>query len=211
MENHDGTTVKNNWLFRHGHRGRPNRISSSTYNSWLSMKSRCSDTSNPNYGGKGILVCKEWENSFDTFLNDMGPRPVGKTIDRIDPDLGYFKENCRWATPIEQAENRITTKFIEIFGEKLTASEICRRYGMPETTIRRRISQGYSGGDLISKSNKNKGKAGRRKLSDCDFDEIFLMREGGKTQSSIAKLFGASQSVVSEILNKKLRKSNDNN
>jgi len=76
-----------------------------TYTTWKSMRLRCN---NPNasqykwYGAKGITVCKDWDN-YLVFLADMGERPAGKTLDRIDPLKGYCKENCRWATPAEQA------------------------------------------------------------------------------------------------------------
>lgn len=80
---------------------------SKTYKTWKEMRNRCN---NPNavqykwYGGKGIRVCKEWDD-YMVFLSDMGNRPEGKTIDRLDNSLGYSRSNCRWATPKEQAEN----------------------------------------------------------------------------------------------------------
>lgn len=79
-----------------------------TYGSWASMRQRCMDPSAMSYsyyGGRGITVCERW-NSYANFLADMKERPVGTSIDRLDNDLGYFKENCRWATPKEQAANR---------------------------------------------------------------------------------------------------------
>lgn len=72
------------------------------------MKARCLNQNHvaySRYGGRGIIVCNRWL-EYNNFLEDMGERPLGKTIDRIDRDKGYCKENCRWATEKEQSENR---------------------------------------------------------------------------------------------------------
>lgn len=80
-----------------------------TYRSWSHMKERCY---NPNalnfdkYGGRGITVCQAWRDSFLAFLADMGSRPRGRSLDRIDPNGNYEPSNCRWATYTEQSYNQ---------------------------------------------------------------------------------------------------------
>lgn len=91
----------------HGHHvgGRPSR----TYHSWLAMKKRCHYPAHPAfpiYGGRGVTVCSRWRDSFEHFLADMGERPDGRTLDRIDPYGNYEPGNCRWATPVEQRANQ---------------------------------------------------------------------------------------------------------
>lgn len=77
-----------------------------TYKSWKNMRQRCRNKANRWYGKRGITVCDEWENSFRAFYRDMGEKPEGLTLDRIDNDKGYCKENCRWASPSVQSTNK---------------------------------------------------------------------------------------------------------
>jgi hypothetical protein len=80
-----------------------------TWLSWQAMQQRCHNPNAGNYhkyGARGITVCDEWRESFEAFLSDMGPRPLGTTLDRRKNHLGYFKDNCRWATAVEQNRNR---------------------------------------------------------------------------------------------------------
>jgi hypothetical protein len=79
-----------------------------TYNSWQAMKKRCFDPKTNGYrywGGRGITICERWM-QFENFLADMGERPEGTTLDRVDVNGNYESSNCRWATPIEQRANR---------------------------------------------------------------------------------------------------------
>lgn len=91
----------------HGHNR--NNKPSPTYNTWRAMKERCRLPSHPqykNYGGRGVSVCERWAVNFRAFLADMGERPAGCTLDRVNPDGNYEPSNCRWATPAEQTRNR---------------------------------------------------------------------------------------------------------
>lgn len=112
--------------------------------SWLAAKGRCFNPLNPafaDYGGRGITMCAEWRDSFQAFLRDMGPCPVGYEIDRIDNDKGYEPGNCRWATPVQQSNNRRSNHVIEAFGKRLSLAEWARSTGLGYDLIKQRINK----------------------------------------------------------------------
>jgi len=111
------------------------------------MIQRCTNpkyTRFSDYGGAGITVAKEWLKSFEAFFADMGERPVGKSLDRIDGKLGYFKGNCRWATPREQSQNMSRNHLLTFRGETKCVVEWSRTVGLSPNTITGRLQRSWS-------------------------------------------------------------------
>lgn len=122
-----------------------------TYRSWKSMWDRCRNPANvkfQNYGGRGIDVCDEWKD-FSRFFGDMGDRPDGATLDRVNSDLGYCAENCRWSTVLQQANNSRTNRIVTANGESHTVTEWARITGLAESAIRYRLRAGWSEEDAV--------------------------------------------------------------
>ena len=121
---------------------------SSEYYTWQAMKRRCLDPNNKCfhlYGGRGIAVCDRWMNSFSNFLLDMGPRPFkGAHIDRVDSEKGYSLENCRWATPQQNARNKRNTLKVCYNGVVESVCELADRVGLNPDAVRRRLRRGWS-------------------------------------------------------------------
>lgn len=120
-----------------------NRKSTSEYSAWMSLKSRCLNPNSPNYkdyGGRGITVCDRWLNSFENFLEDMGKRPAKNySINRINNDLGYSPENCRWDTSTNQASNTRINRYIELYGIRKSLAEWSRRTSISTYILTRRL------------------------------------------------------------------------
>jgi hypothetical protein len=117
------------------------------WRSWYSAKRRCHTPSSqdfPRYGAKGVEVCAEWRHSFETFYRDMGPRPPGTSLDRYpDPHGHYTKENCRWATPRQQANNRRNSLVVMLDGQTMTLKEAARARGASYHLARERMHRGW--------------------------------------------------------------------
>lgn len=113
------------------------------YSSWVSMKRRCLDENDASYdlyGGRGIGVCDEWLN-FEAFYRDMGERPEGTTLERIDVDGDYCKDNCKWASSFEQSRNRRSNRFITAFGETLCFADAATKYGLSKGCLEARLKK----------------------------------------------------------------------
>lgn len=129
----------------HGHTARTLKNGQSTeYRSWAGIIERCC---NPDarayrfYGGRGIMVSDEWRHDFGQFYADMGPKPSkDHSLDRIDNNGPYAKNNCRWATRREQASNRRNTRLITYLGETRSMAEWARRSGVPYGRLQDRLN-----------------------------------------------------------------------
>jgi len=123
------------------------------YSIWSSMMNRCENPKSKdfsNYGGRGIKVCARWKN-VRLFIEDMHPRPDGMSIDRIDNDLGYTAQNCRWANKSTQMINRRITSRLSC-GESV--SEIAKKMGVDSRTIYMRKYRGWTDDEIINGKSK---------------------------------------------------------
>lgn len=115
------------FLFRHWKHGLSN---SPTYNSWKNMIQRCNNpnaANYQNYGGRGITVCSEWTD-FSRFLEDMGEKPKGCSIERKNNSAGYCPENCVWASKKDQANNRRGNIRIDLNGVRYTVAQFAEKF-----------------------------------------------------------------------------------
>jgi len=123
------------------------------YQKWGKMKNRCSCPNNPSYkhyGGKGICVCERWQ-TFENFYDDMFDSYVeGLSIERIDNNLGYCKENCKWIPFCEQPRNTSQNIIIELNGIQYILADLSRKYNIPYSALRTRLLRGWTVEDAIS-------------------------------------------------------------
>jgi hypothetical protein len=122
------------------------------YSIWLGMRARCKDKNLKyycNYGGRGIKVCERWQ-VFANFVEDMGPRPEGYSLDRINNDGNYEPNNCRWADKKQQSRNTRRTNKVVIDGKQYLIIDLADRAGMKADTILNRIKKGLPFEEIIS-------------------------------------------------------------
>lgn len=125
------------------------------YNVWHAMLNRCYREGNDSYayyGGRGIGVCESWRESFENFINDMGPRPEGMSIDRKDSNKDYGPDNCRWADWDTQCNNRRSNHFIEYNGVSLTNAQWSKVLNINYDCINTRLNRHSSPEQALSKN-----------------------------------------------------------
>lgn len=116
--------------------------SSPTYRSWSNMIQRCTNVNCPNYhnyGARGISICAPWRH-FENFLKDMGMKPTGFSIERLNNNKGYEPSNCIWASPKEQANNRRTNVIIRVNGHKYTVMQFAEKFDIDSAKLYRKLS-----------------------------------------------------------------------
>lgn len=125
----------------HGHSRGGNE--SPEYRTWQNMLTRTQNPNNksfPDYGGRGIQVCDRWKDSFENFLADMGKRPKNTSLDRKENNLGYSKENCRWATRKEQSNNKRSNVSFIYAGKTQTLTQWANELGITVVTLWMRLN-----------------------------------------------------------------------
>lgn len=130
-----------------------------TYITWGFMIQRCNNQRHKDYhsyGGRGISVCERWK-TFENFYADMGLRPNGLTLDRINNDGNYEPGNCRWATPMQQQNNMRRNHTLSLHGETKTLSQWERSTGIKKGTILARLKYGWTAEDALTKPVGNQG------------------------------------------------------
>lgn len=154
-------TGSKNGKFTHGHAG---NIHSPTYRSWRMMRARCLYPSHRNYkdyGARGITFCDRW-NSFENFLADMGKRPEGMNLDRIDTNGNYKPSNCRWTDEKTQQRNRTNNLYVMVNGTSRLLIEWCEENDVKYSSVISRVRRGWTLEEAISKPIK-KGNYAKRK------------------------------------------------
>jgi hypothetical protein len=151
------------------------------YRRWAAMKERCYSKNNKHYkdyGGRGITVCDRWLNHPAVFIADMGLCPKGFSIDRLDNNLGYSKDNCVWASAKQNANNTRRNLLIEFNGTTKTLSQWAEETGLKRESIKGRLNRGWS----IEKALTRKS---RYELNACNNGHEFI--EGSYTTNGAGK------------------------
>jgi hypothetical protein len=177
------------------------------YKTWIAIKNRCLNKNGQDYeryGGRGISISEDWMNSFDAFYRDMGKKPSSKhSIDRIDNDLGYSKENCRWATQSDQCRNRSSNLLFVVNGVEKSLVAHCEDAGIGYSAVRLRLKKGMSIEaalstplgriEYISGEDHCKSKLTEEKV------RFIRQNIGVISQNKLAEMLGVSKSTVKDV------------
>ncbi len=181
-----------------------------TYKSWSNMNSRCyvpSSTGYEHYGERGITVQDSWRRDlnslegFVNFLSDMGAKPENTTLERVDVNKSYSKENCRWASWKDQGNNKTDNHWVSYNGEVLTVSQWAERLDLLQNTILYRLRRGWPVGQALGLEKREKPNISR--LSKDTWLEVQKLRDEGYTTTQLGEMFGIDPSQISrKTLNK---------
>lgn len=164
---------------KHGMYGTP------TYNSWAAMKQRCQYEKSieyHRYGARGITVCEAWQ-TFAGFFADMGVRPEGMTIERRESNGNYEPSNCKWATTIEQANNKRNNHVLEWGGESRTIAQWAAKLGISQLLIARRIRRGWTAEQALTMPIGSQVKDRQTEASIKTRFQPIMLTHNGETKS----------------------------
>lgn len=162
----------------------------STYTAWAMMKQRCLNSNHiasDRYAGRNIGVCDRWKNSFVAFLADMGEKPEGMTLERVDNDGDYCPENCKWATRKEQSRNTRRTRKVTVNGETKLATDVASENGISAPLVSTRISNGWPVEEAIG-------------LVEHHHPRAITLGDETRTMAQWAEKTGVSRQAVSQRL-----------
>lgn len=161
-----------------------------TYVSWRAMMNRCyrlSTNGYENYGGRGIRVCLRWQETWRNFLEDMGSRPKGKELGRINNNGHYTPENCEWQTRKENGRNKRNTLFVLCFGKIMSLAQAIEETKLNRSSTEALVRRGFKG-DLSTVK-----FIPRKKLTESQVREI---RSSKTADRPMARRFGVSRTLV---------------
>lgn len=178
-----------------------NQTSMPEYGVWATMRNRCNNQnvpSYPSYGGRGIKVCPEWDrpHGFMAFITDMGRRPEGYEIERLDNDGPYAPGNCVWAPRRIQVKNKRNNRHISALGKTLTLIEWARELGCSPAAILNRIKRGMAEADAVTMP-----PATRPNSKLTDQQALSIKSCSDESQAKLAKEFGVDAKSIANIRN----------
>lgn len=172
-----------------------------TRNTWKGMRYRCensNDSDFPNYGGRGICVCERWQ-SYENFLADMGYRPDGYSIERIDVDGDYEPSNCMWIPHNEQGRNQRRSRRLTYQGRTECVAVWAKLVGLTEGAVRGRLASGWSVEEILDSRLRVAGV--KPKLTKSQILEVRAEHALDEAKAvDLARRFGVSERTVRTIL-----------